>query len=80
MERECDNCKHKMKGIEQYPCVRCKRNAVDMWEQETNADRIKNMGCEELAEFLVNFKNTFGEEYEGEQSCLDWLKKGEADG
>ncbi len=40
----------------------------------TNADRIRNMSDEELAEFLVTFKNTFGEEYEGEASCLGWLQ------
>lgn len=40
----------------------------------TNADRIRSMSDEELAEFLVNFKNTYGDEYEGEMSCLDWLK------
>lgn len=40
----------------------------------TNADRIRNMSDEELAEFLVGFKNTFGEEYEGEASCMDWLQ------
>lgn len=43
----------------------------------TNADRIRNMTDEELAVFLVNFNNTFGEEYEGEQSCLDWLQSKE---
>lgn len=32
------------------------------------------MSDEELAEFLVGFKNTFGEEYEGEASCMDWLQ------
>lgn len=40
----------------------------------TNADRIRNMSDEELAEFLITFKNTFGEEYEGEVSCMDWLQ------
>lgn len=40
----------------------------------TNADRIRNMSDEELAEFLVGFKNAFGEEYEGEASCMDWLQ------
>lgn len=42
--------------------------------KQTNADRIKNMSDEELAEFLMTFKNTFGEEYEGETSCMDWLQ------
>lgn len=41
----------------------------------TNADRIRNMSDDELAVFLTKFKNTFGEEYEGEKSCLDWLKE-----
>ena len=41
----------------------------------TNADKIRNMSDEELAIFLTKFKNTFGEEYEGEQSCLDWLRQ-----
>lgn len=41
---------------------------------KTNADKIKNMSDEELAGFLVGFENTYGEEYEGEQSCLEWLR------
>jgi hypothetical protein len=40
----------------------------------TNADRIRQMSDEELTEFLVGFKNTFGEEYEGEASCMEWLQ------
>lgn len=42
--------------------------------KQTNADMIRNMSDEELSEFLVGFKNTFGEEYEGQISCLDWLQ------
>lgn len=41
--------------------------------KKTNADRIGSMTDEELAKFLTTFNNTFGEEYEGESSCLDWL-------
>lgn len=40
----------------------------------TNAEKIRNMSDEELSEFLVRFKNTFGEEYEGETSCAEWLQ------
>lgn len=43
----------------------------------TNAERIRNMSDEELAVFLTKFKNTFGEEYEGETSCMDWLQSEE---
>ena len=45
------------------------------YSKQTNADRIRNMNDEELAEFIINFDNRFGEEYEGEQSCLSWLQK-----
>lgn len=47
---------------------------MDNDSKQTNADRIRNMSDEELAEFLITFKNTFGEEYEGEISCIDWLQ------
>lgn len=43
----------------------------------TNAEKIRSMTDEELSEFLVKFKNTFGDEYEGEQSCLRWLQSNE---
>ena len=45
-----------------------------MNDKKTNAYRIRNIPDEELAEFLITFKNTFGEEYEGEASCMDWLQ------
>lgn len=43
--------------------------------KQTNADEIRSMTDEELADFIINFDNHFGEEYEGEQSCLAWLQK-----
>lgn len=43
----------------------------------TNVERIRSMTDDELAVFLTTFKNPFGEEYEGEKSCLDWLKESE---
>lgn len=43
--------------------------------KQTNADKIRAMSDEELAEFIVNLDNHFGDEYEGEQSCLSWLQK-----
>lgn len=39
-----------------------------------NGGNIRSMTDEQLARFLIGFKNTFGEEYEGEMSCLDWLR------
>lgn len=61
------NCQHNSNSRDNEPCRRCDR-------KQTNADRIRNMPDEELAEFLITFKNTFGEEYEGEASCMEWLQ------
>lgn len=61
------NCQRNNNSRENEPCCRCD-------SRNTNADRIRNMSDEELAEFLITFKNTFGEEYEGEASCMDWLQ------
>jgi len=61
------NCQHNSNSRDDEPCCRCD-------SRRTNADRIRNMSDEELAEFLITFKNAFGEEYEGEASCMDWLK------
>lgn len=61
------NCRHNSNSRDNEPCCRCD-------SKPTNADRIRNMSDEELAEFLVGFKNTFGEEYEGEASCMEWLQ------
>lgn len=43
--------------------------------KQTNADRIRVMSDEELAEFISGPARTFGEEYEGYMSALDWLKE-----
>nr|DAW06845.1 MAG TPA: hypothetical protein [Bacteriophage sp.] len=61
------NCQHNNNSRGNEPCCRCD-------SKQTNADRIRNMSDEELTEFLVGFKNTFGEEYEGEASCMEWLQ------
>lgn len=61
------NCQHNNNSRDNEPCCRCD-------SRKTNADRIRNMSDEELAEFLITFKNTFGEEYEGKASCMDWLQ------
>lgn len=69
-EKNVCDCQHNSNSRDDEPCCRCD-------SRKTNADRIRNMSDEELAEFLVGFKNTFGEEYEGQGSCLDWLQSEE---
>lgn len=75
---KCVKC-HSRNVIESEKGIYCCSCGWDSEKEEyvkriTNADRIRSMSDEELAEFLVNFKNTYGDEYEGEMSCLDWLK------
>lgn len=62
----CD-CQYNSNSRDNEPCCRCD-------SRQTNANRIRSMTDEELAEFLITFKNTFGEEYEGKASCMDWLQ------
>lgn len=69
-EKNVCDCPHNSNPRDDEPCCRCD-------SRQTKADRIRNMSDEELAEFLVGFKNTFGEEYEGQGSCLDWLQSEE---
>lgn len=82
---KCKNCKNffrSSKGVNPfYWCEKIADSPHSEMEREcsyykpkTNADRIRSMTDEELARFLLAFKNTFGEEYEGEESCVDWLK------
>lgn len=68
-EKVSCNCQHNSNSRNNEPCCRCD-------SKQTNADRIRDMSDEELAEFLITFKNTFGGEYEGEASCMDWLQSG----
>lgn len=72
----CDKCKYVDKTSDEFPCNVCIHciSTADQFEPQTNADRIRAMIDEELAEFLIGFVNTFGEEYEGTLSCLEWLK------
>lgn len=86
---KCKNCKNLIKRYDHEPpfvcfawCPKINDCPIDNFEMncrdyepKTNADRIRNMTDEELAEFIVNLENHFGEEYEGEQSCLAWLQK-----
>lgn len=80
---KCKNCKYfyKRPDITMFTCAEGKphedNTVIDCenYAPMTRADKIRAMSDEELAEFIVNLDNHFGEEYEGEQSCLSWLQK-----
>lgn len=60
-------------GIEQ-DCSECRMCAKDV-KKKTNADRIRNMTNEELAEFLCKVKSDYqweNDEFPSEDACGDW--------
>ena len=67
-------------GVQEYfkcnPCIptmpEC--DGCEFAKPSTNADSIRAMTDEELAEWVTTVGRTFGEEYEGYMSALDWLK------
>ena len=50
--KSCETCAYIGKSENDYPCNKCTRNASDKWKPMTNADKIRAMSDEELAEFL----------------------------
>mgnify|MGYP004540010397 CR=1 FL=1 len=48
----CDTCKYEHHDIQDYPCNECAHSYIDKYEPKTNADKIRDMSDEELAEFM----------------------------
>ena len=48
----CKLCKYENCSMESKECQGCKQNAVDKYTRMTNADRIRSMSDEELAEWF----------------------------
>lgn len=72
-EKNVCDCQHNSNSRDDEPCCRCD-------SRKTNADRIRNMSDEELAEFLCKVKSDYqwmehefpSEEEQGEWE--DWLQ------
>ena len=72
----CNKCKYDSKESNEFPCVECSHNrVVDYYEPQTNADRIRNMSDEELAEWLHNISHD--NEAEEPNVCIYDLDKEE---
>ena len=65
----CDNCRYTNRTKDEFPCFDCTHNAIDRWKPMTNADRIRNMTDEELAEFLVYTQSTIKNCMIGIEEC-----------
>ena len=73
----CKGCLYETELETSEHCMGCIQNAVDKYTPMTNADRIRNMTDEELAEhFSELIKDTKQQEYcEDVSDWLEWLKK-----
>ena len=67
----CKLCKYENCSMESKECMGCKQNAVDKYTRITNADRIRSMSDEELAEFLCPSEEECGEWVEWLQSEVE---------
>ena len=61
----CVGCKYEKESPDSKYCLGCKQNAIDKYTPMTNADKIRNMSDEELAEFLssINTGRDIGYDY-----------------
>lgn len=56
----CVGCKYENEDFNSKHCLGCTQNAIDKYKPMTNADKIRSMSDEELAEFMVNFEKAGG--------------------
>lgn len=72
----CKGCAYVYRGEHEEPCAKCVQNASDNYKRMTNADRIRTMSDEELAEWLT--KITDDAQLDAETKCNyqwpEWLQ------
>ena len=72
----CKGCAYVSRGEHEMPCIKCVQNASDNYKRMTNADRIRTMSDEELADF-IEMKQFFAlanNGTDGEEYTLKWLQ------
>jgi len=84
MKKDCDTCRHFKVDFDDLPCSGCRD--FEKWEAVTNADHIRSMTDEELAEFIATtFENgrvsvfAIYPELTENHCGLDWLKQPKED-
>lgn len=78
----CVGCMYDKEPCESGYCLGCKQNAIDKYKRMTNADRIRKMTNEELADFIESIdcppccSRSIGDEYVGytTEDLLEWLE------
>ena len=72
----CKGCKYEKCSEDSKECRGCKQNAVDKYTKMTQADRIRSMSDEELAEWLTSI--TDDAQSDAESKCdyqwSEWLQ------
>ena len=72
----CKLCKYENCSMESKEWIGCKQNSVDKYTRMTQADRIRSMSDEELAEWLT--KITDDAQLDAETKCNyqwgEWLQ------
>lgn len=72
----CKGCAYVSRGEHEAPCIKCTQNASDNYKRMTNADRIRTMSDEELADF-IEMKQFFAlanNGTDGEEHTFKWLQ------
>ena len=74
----CSRCKFQNRSKLELPCLECTHNrAIDYFMPMTNADRIRNMTDEELAEYTEELHRCPDDVciHDCVKCNLNWLKK-----
>lgn len=89
MEKDCNTCKFELYKAEEIPCRDCGMDDREYWQAkpQTNADRIRAMSDEELAEFIRDVSYECQDAYCGNhcpmcaypwcssERTMEWLKQ-----
>ena len=73
----CKGCKYEKCSMESKECMGYKQNAVDKYTRMTQADHIRSMSDEELAEFLCKVKSDYqwaDHEFPSDEECGEWVE------
>ena len=91
MEKDCNNCRFELYNPDEIPCKDCGMDDREYWmpKPQTNADRIRAMSDEELADDLMSYNclcerclyanECEADDYVTAEKCregiLEWLKQ-----
>lgn len=84
----CVGCKYEHESADSKYCLGCKQNAIDKYAPMTNADRIRSMTDEELAEWIYSIDYHYDDDNgasaikldevyinDRKEDILDWLQE-----